>query len=254
MSAPSFTVQYGAATHRGLVRAGNEDSYLTVPPIFLVADGMGGHARGEAASQAVVDSFLDLSTRTWLSAEDLTAAVERAVRAVQALADVDHAPGSTLTGVGLAEQGGMPCWMVFNVGDSRTHLLRGGELTQVSVDHSATVKDGSRNVITRAIGGGLTSPTVDRWLIPAQVGDRVMMCSDGLSGEVTTELISATLQATPDPQEAARALLEAALRAGGHDNVTVLVVDCTSLDSTARAGAFVDETASDETVPDQEWA
>lgn len=253
MSEPSLSVAYGAATHRGMVRGHNEDAYLTVPPIFVVADGMGGHMRGEVASSAVVDAFLPLGTKTWLDGDDLAAAVERAALTVRALAADGPAPGSTLTGVGLAQQSGLPCWLVFNVGDSRTHLLRSGDLAQVSVDHSAVARTGARNVITRAIGGGLSTPAVDRWLIPVQDGDRLMLCSDGLTNEVTAELINATLQAIADPQEAAQSLLQAALNAGGHDNVTVVVVDCTGVVSTAEGEALVDETASDETVPDEEW-
>ncbi len=261
MSEPRFGVVFGATTHQGLVRSSNEDSYLTVPPVFLVADGMGGHARGELASRAVVDSFAELSTRTWLTSDDLVGAVERAVGCIAGLAGEGRAPGSTLAGVGLTQQGGMPCWLVFNIGDSRTLLLRGGELNQISVDHSAAVRArtegasaAARNVITRALGAGLAMPVADQWLIPALVGDRMLICSDGLSNEVTAELLLATLLSIADPQEAASTLVQAALSSGGRDNITAVVIDCVELVSTARHDvASDDSTASsevDDTVPD----
>ena len=110
----------------------------------------------------------------------------------------------------------------------------------------------TRQVITRALGAGLANPVVDQWLIPAVPGDRLMACSDGLTNEVTPELLTATLLTEPDPQVAAQTLLAAAPRAGGRDNVTVVVVDCQSVVSTAGdAVSFADTTASD-TLPDEE--
>lgn len=262
MTGPVLEVRFGAVTHPGLVRAANEDSYLTVPPVFVVADGMGGHANGAAASKAVTDAFLELSTNSWMSSDDLMAAVERATTQVMGLAGEGRAPGSTLSGVGLTEQGGMPCWLVFNIGDSRTHLLRGGELNQISVDHSAAVRAAAegavpvaRNVITRALGAGLRRAAADQWLIPAAQGDVLMICSDGLTNEVTPELVAATLLASDDPQEAAQSLVQAAIHAGGHDNVTAVVVQCTNVVSTAPHTVVLDDsTASsddDDTVQDE---
>ena len=255
-----MVVRFGAATHQGLVRASNEDSYLTVPPVFVVADGMGGHAQGELASRAVTDAFLDVSQSQWLTSEELTSAVERAATQVMGLTSPGRPPGSTLSGVGLSQHSGMPCWLVFNIGDSRTHLLRDGELTQVSIDHSAAAVAAAagnapvpRNVITRALGAGLRKPVADQWLIPAVAGDRVLVCSDGLSNDVTAELITATLLAVAEPREAAASLVQAALNAGGHDNVTVVVVDCDRVVSTAPTGLGIDdstEVPADDTVHD----
>ncbi|HMR48831.1 MAG TPA: protein phosphatase 2C domain-containing protein [Arachnia sp.] len=260
MTEPLLDVAFGAASHQGLVRAANEDSYLTVPPVFLVADGMGGHADGELASQAVVEVFSELSSQPWLTQDLLADAVERATAKVSALQGDGRAPGSTLTGVGVTQQSGMPCWLVFNVGDSRTHLLRDGEFTQISIDHSAAVRRGEagreRNVITRALGAGLRRPVTDQWLIPAVPGDRILLCSDGLTNEVTPELITAILLTTPDAQEAARALVQAALQAGGRDNITVVVVDCIGVVSTATDVLAMDDstfvTPADDTIPDEE--
>lgn len=239
VSAP-FTVAWGAATDRGQKRAHNEDSYLASPPVFLVADGMGGHQGGDVASRTVVESFEGLSGEAALTSEALLRTINEAVGRVRAIASSGRAPGSTLTGVGLAAQGSTPCWLVFNIGDSRTYRLSGGVLEQVSVDHSevqAMVDSGAlraeqaqlhekRNVVTRALGGGIPGiPVVDQWLLIARPNDRILLCSDGLSTELTDQFLMATLQAVPDPQAAAEALVEAAVRAGGRDNVTAVVVD-----------------------------
>jgi len=188
------------------------------------------------ASQAVVAAFQAESQTDWLTPEGLHRALEQASRViVQASGGVGRAPGSTVVGVGLAAQSGLPYWMIFNVGDSRAYMLRSGRLQQISVDHSRVqavadaggqANPAARNVITRAIGAGLPSPVLaDQWLMPAAVGDRVMLCSDGLSTEVSDQLIAATLLAFCEPQEAADELVRAALNAGGRDNVTVVVVD-----------------------------
>lgn len=231
-----FEVRHGAATHPGLVRDHNEDSLLASRNTYLVADGLGGHAKGEVASQAVVAAFQAESHTDWLTPDGLNRALEQASRVIaQASGDAGRAPGSTVVGVGLAAQSGLPYWMIFNVGDSRAYMLRSGKLQQISVDHSRVqavldaggqVSSAARNVITRAIGAGLPSPVLaDQWLMPAAVGDRVMLCSDGLSTEVSDQLIAATLLAFSEPQEAADELVRAALNAGGRDNVTVVVVD-----------------------------
>ena len=243
---PRLQVRYGCATSSGRQRAHNEDAYLAEPPVFLVADGMGGHARGEVASQAVVDAFRPLGTGEWVTAAQLAMAVSRAQRAVAALRDGSGAePGSTLAGVALSEQSGRPCWLVFNIGDSRTYRLRSGDLEQVSVDHSqvqALIDDAGysaararrtapRNVITRAIGAGLAEPLpADEWLLIAATGDRIMICTDGLTSELTDHLIAATLLSAPEPAVAAQALVDAAVTAGGRDNVTVIVLDAVAVE------------------------
>lgn len=236
-SAAIFRATAGAATDAGRARTHNEDSYLAATPVFLVADGMGGHTRGAAASARVVRGFEPLAGRDWVSPAELHDAVTRAAASVGELAGDGPAPGSTLTGVALTRADGRPCWLVFNVGDSRAYLMRDGALEQVSVDHSrrqelleaGTPEDSimvGRNVITRALGGGRGGvPIVDQWLLPAAQGDRLLVCSDGLSTEVSAPLIAAILGSQPDPRDAARELVAAALEAGGRDNVTVVVVD-----------------------------
>ncbi|RRD49542.1 PP2C family serine/threonine-protein phosphatase [Arachnia propionica] len=228
MTPPSMGVTCAAATHPGLVRTVNEDSWLTLPPVFLVADGMGGHESGDLASRGVVDVFRGLAAREWLDSEDVVRTINHAAAEVAMLRGHGRAPGSTVSGVALSRRDGEPCWLVFNVGDSRTYLLRDAVLTQVSVDHSAAAQfaGAPRNIITRALGAGIEQPEADQWLIPARQGDVVVICSDGLSNEVSSETITATVRLTDDLQEAANRLVQFALDAGGRDNVTVVLVRC----------------------------
>lgn len=243
MSSTAFEVTAGAATHPGQVRAHNEDAFLAQSPIFLVADGMGGQARGEAASAAAVKEFQSLVGRPSVTVEDLESVAVQVGASVRALADSDGAPGSTVSGVGLTVSDGVPCWLVFNVGDSRTYLLSDGKLEQITVDHSRVqemVAAGlidreearvhrDRNVITLAFGAGLRYvPAFDMWLLPAIHGDRVLICSDGVSGELTDPLIAATMMQPISPQEIADTLVSAAVNAGGRDNVTAVVVEASS--------------------------
>lgn len=243
-----FEVRCGAATDRGLHRDHNEDSHLAASPVFVVADGMGGHARGDVASAAVIGEFEGLarqakaSGRRWVTAGDLHQTVAAASARVDALAAAGPAPGTTLAGVALTQQSGRPYWLAFNVGDSRIYVMRDDLLEQISVDHSAHqelleagVEEESiwigRHVITRAIGGGRPGvPLLDQWLLPAQVGDRILVCSDGLTNEVTDALIAATLRCETDPQRAASTLVRAALDAAGRDNVTAVVVDAVEVE------------------------
>lgn len=235
MTSAVLEVVSAGVSDAGLVRDHNEDSFLTARPVFLVSDGLGGHARGELASRAVVDAFAEVAGEEWITSERLLEIVNGAAGRVRALATDGAAPGSTLSGVALTIQGGVPCWLVFNIGDSRTYLLEDGALRQLTVDHSAVRQVGSesvraRNVITRALGAGIDRPPMaDQWLIPARAGHRILVCSDGLTGEVSDPLIQASLMSDADPHVVARRLVDAALQAGGRDNVTVVVVDATTV-------------------------
>lgn len=255
MSEPTFEVRWGAATDVGVVRTHNEDGFLAAPPIFVVADGMGGQTRGSAASSAVIEEFRGLASAATVQPEQIDDAVSRAATAVAWLGDESSAPGSTVTGVGMTIEHDVPYWLVFNIGDSRTYLLQDGTLEQVTVDHSLVqelIATGSitpaqarvhpdRNVITNALGAGRESaPRADQWLLPARSGQRVVLCSDGLHGELSESLIAATLLAVDDPQRAATELVASAVRAGGHDNVTVVVVDAVTV--SAGTTEVVDET------------
>ncbi|WP_203581048.1 PP2C family protein-serine/threonine phosphatase [Microbacterium hibisci] len=246
-SAP-ITVAFGAATDAGLRRRINEDSYLAAFPLFLVADGMGGHNAGEIASAAVVEEFAMLSGRESLTIDDVHTAVAAARRRVAALpAGAGAGAGTTLAGVVIADVDGEGYWLALNLGDSRTYRLSEGSFEQVSVDHSvvqelvdsgqldaaAAHRDSRRNVITRAIGAG-SDAEPDYWLLPAEDGDRILVCSDGLSGELDKDAIHGILLAEADPQAAATRLVHEAMIRGGRDNITALVVDALAVRS--RAG------------------
>ncbi len=262
--APEVGLRWGACTDPG-ARPRNEDGHLAAAPVFLVADGMGGHEDGQAASRAVVDAFRPLTTGDRVSAQSLREAVGRANGLVTALARGGRSPGSTLAGAVLTEEAGLAHWLVFNIGDSRVYLLSGGDrLEQISVDHShvqelldvgeitraCAREHARRNVITRALGAGLPGvPEADQWLVPVIAGDRLVICSDGLTTEVTDPLITATLLSVEDPQEAARALVGAALDAGGRDNVTVVVVDVVAAPTAADASAHTTEITLDRLPP-----
>lgn len=257
---PLMRVQAGAATDTGRVRRANEDAHVAGDRVFAVADGMGGHDLGREAASLVAAELIGLAGAAWLTPADITGAVARACEQVGLLAAGERgAPGSTLSGVALCLQDELPCWLVFNVGDSRTYLLREGDLEQVTVDHTtvqALLDAGristqearvhaQRNVINRAIGAGRPGvPDVDLSLLIAGPADRVLVCSDGLTGEVDDGRIAELLGANPEPQAAADALVAEALLAGGRDNVTVVVVDVTELGAHPVGGQ------GDATTPD----
>lgn len=253
-----FTVSWGSATHCGYVRARNEDSLLADPPVFVVADGMGGHDAGDAASSITVEECRSLTGSQWVDVDALHAAVASADDRIRRLPSNSAArPGTTLTGIGLSQQGGTPCWLVFNVGDSRTYRFTERGLEQISVDHSqvqelidagelpsdsADVPFG-RNVITRALGmGAHPPPTLDKWLLVAVPGDRMVLCSDGLTDVVPDEVISQTLLRAADPGSAADQLVALALEAGGRDNITVVVVDALEVRGFGPASSAAEST------------
>jgi PPM family protein phosphatase len=233
---------HGVDTSVGRVRRVNEDSYLAVPPIYAVADGMGGHGSGDVASRLAVEVLaLAVMLRPLF-----TEAVEHAlVEANRVIIEHDgpNRMGTTITGLAGLETIGGDRLMVFNVGDSRVYRLAGDRIEQLTVDHSEVQElvlagvltreqartHPRRNVVTRALGGG-PDLVIDHWLLPAAGGDRFLICSDGLFGELLDEVI-APLLAAPNPQQAAEALVAAANDSGGRDNVTALVVDIVSADT-----------------------
>jgi protein phosphatase len=243
MTGVPVAVEWGAATDVGLRRTLNEDAYLAVPPLFLVADGMGGHQAGEVASATVIDEFSRLAGRPSLGIDEVQATFHTARSRVESLpAGGGAGAGTTLAGVCVADIHGEGYWLALNLGDSRTYRLSEGELEQVSVDHSVVqelidagqldaadaARDSRRNVITRAIGAGSDSEP-DYWLLPAEEGDRVLVCSDGLPTEIDDARIDHILRTERSPQDAADRLVREAVAAGGRDNVTVLVVDAVAV-------------------------
>ena len=236
----------GGATDVGLARANNQDQLLVATAIFAVADGMGGHAAGEVASQTAVDALrrsFEASAGPSLvaSPQSVVEAAQAANRAVwnraQAHSEL-RGMGTTLTAVALVVSDGVEVLAVVNVGDSRTYRLRDGGLEQVTVDHSYVAEllaggrigqaeaevHPQRHVLTRALGVG-PDVDVDLLVLAPRSGDRYLLCSDGLSREVTDARVAATLRRLATPDGAARALVSEAKLNGGNDNITVVVVD-----------------------------
>lgn len=233
-----FRLNYGFGSHRGLRRQLNEDSLVVTGNLFAVADGMGGHEAGEVASRICVETLAAgvKEVQDDLTAEDLQ---DLMVRADEAIREASGArAGTTLAGVAIVREHQGRYWMVFNVGDSRVYRLSEDEFSQVSVDHSEVqemVDRGyisqaeaqhhpRRHVITRALGTG-EAPDADFWMLPVHDGDRLMICSDGLTTEVEDERIRQELQSRHTAQDAVDGLIGLALRGGGRDNITVVVVD-----------------------------
>ena len=254
MSAP-LLVAAGSATHTGQRRTLNEDAHLASAPVFLVADGMGGHEAGERASAAVAAEFAGFIGREALGLDDVRQALSRARLAVDELATSGSSrAGTTLSGVVISSVDGLGYWLAMNIGDSRTYRFAAGELEQITVDHSviqelidageltpeAAMSDSRRNIITRAIGAG-SSGDADFWLFPADSGDRMLVCSDGLTSEVPDARIREVLAEQRDPQQAAAVLTAEAVEAGGRDNITVIVVDATAVASKPGAVVLSDE-------------
>jgi len=256
---PGLSLSYGYGTDRGLRRELNEDSFIASDPVFAVADGMGGHEAGEVASGMCVRALAGMPqlatgerTATASVVQHFLASADESIRAA-----TGSRAGTTLSGVVVVEQMGVPYWLVMNIGDSRTYRLSHGQFAQVSVDHSEVqelVDTGEitaeqaavhprRHVVTRALGTG-DDTEADYWLLPIEEGDRVMVCSDGLNGELTDDRMLGILSAVEDPQEAVDALIQAALRSGGRDNITVIVVDARNVLNEAGVATTAPRTAS----------
>ncbi|GAB3105624.1 PP2C family protein-serine/threonine phosphatase [Isoptericola nanjingensis] len=263
----SLGLLWGAATHQGARRRLNEDSFLARGSVFFVADGMGGHEAGEVASAAAVEALAPLGRSDVVGVDEVRCRVRAAHDAVRA---IETAPGrgagTTLSGVALTDQGGEPYWLVVNVGDSRTYRVADGALEQVSVDHSEVqelvdagritaeqaLTHPRRHVVTRALGAP-DDPEPDFWFLPVHAGDRMLVCSDGLTAELPDRRVAELLMVEPDPQTAAERLVGEALAAGGRDNITVIVVDATgltdALERTAPRDGRPDHDDDEDTVP-----
>ena len=235
----SASLSWGARSDVGLVRGHNEDSFLIQAPLFAVCDGMGGHAAGEVASAIAVRTIAEKAPA---GADDvlLGAAVEAANTAViQGAEDGVGKPGMGCTAsCCLLEEGKMS---VAHVGDSRIYLLRRGTIVRVTHDHSyveelvdageITADEArvhpSRSIITRALGSD-PDMYADHFSLDIEHGDRIIICSDGLSSMVPDSGIETIAVSTASPIDCTDQLVSAALVAGGHDNVSVIVVDVVS--------------------------
>ena len=229
-------ISFGSRTDIGYVRDHNEDSLIIIPPLFAVADGMGGPEAGEIASEITVNTLAELAP-SHLDAEGLTAAVEAANY------NVMKAPrqgigrdgmGTTLTAAMLEGER----LLIAQVGDSRAYLLHKGHLQQITRDHSLMadlIEAGqitpeearvhpNRSVITRAIGSDIHMRP-DIYELNVDAGDRILLCSDGLSSMISNNAIESIMRRQSDAQHCADELVTAALENGGADNVTVVVAD-----------------------------
>ncbi len=259
MSAPGLLRRFAAATSRGLCRARNEDALCAAgallvdevmpplcgelpgpdggaPTVLVVADGMGGHAQGALASREAA-SLLVTGGEGLLTPEGCARAVQDANRHLHGL--MAHRPalaGMGTTVAAVAAHGGRLCW--FNVGDSRIYRLRDGRLRQISVDDrwpagatpgghgpQAAGTPGGPHALRQALGGTRAMVPVrpHAGTEPLLDGDRLLLCSDGLTDMVTDGGIAAILRSCPVLAEAALLLVEAALGAGGRDNVSVIL-------------------------------
>ena len=229
---------FGSRTDIGCLRDHNEDSLVVTPPLFAVADGMGGHAAGEVASEIAVRVLSELAPEH-PDGEALGRAIEEANRAVIQAAREGRGRqgmGTTMTAAMLEGER----LVIAQVGDSRAYLLHQGKLQQLTRDHSLMadmIEAGQltpeearthpqRSVITRALGSDAHLHP-DIYEINVETGDRLLICSDGLSGMIFDDQIENTLRRVQDPQRCASQLVNEAIAAGGHDNATVIVADVT---------------------------
>ena len=245
--AGAVVLAWGTATDVGRRRSVNEDSWIAAPPVFAVADGMGGHSAGDLASAAVVDRLSSALAGPSVTVDQIGLALAQSSRDIGALEQVTAlGAGTTVTGLALGRNGSAACFAAFNVGDSRLYRFEDGRLTQVSTDHSVVqelIDAGAiapseaahhpdSNVITRAIGFD-EPPVPDYWLLPIRAGMRMLACSDGLTKEVDDRAIEDVLAVGAPARTTADALVEAALAGGGRDNVTVVLVDVLEVEPAA---------------------
>jgi protein phosphatase len=251
------SLRWGAATDVGRVRTNNEDSLLVEPPLFAVADGMGGAAAGEVAS-AIAVATVKAGFNSAHSRDALAEAVRHANDAIFERARQDptlRGMGTTLTAVALVHEDDDDVLAVVNVGDSRAYRMRDGELERITDDHSLVeemVRSGrlspdeaavhpQRHIVTRALGV-YPDVEVDCFGITPFAGDRYLLASDGLMDEVEDPDIASILRRHPDPDDAARELVDLAKGHGGRDNVTVVIVDVVDDDDrAAKAAALIAE-------------
>ncbi len=239
----TLTLRYAARSDRGLIRASNQDSVYAGPRLLAVADGMGGMAGGDIASNIVIATMAPLDEDVPGSAmiDALRAAVDSANQQLRDTVEANPAMegmGTTLTAM-LFD--GSKIGMV-HVGDSRAYLLRDGEFIQVTRDDTyvqmlvdegrITAEEasshGQRSLLTKALDGRDSEPEYS--VRQTLSGDRYLLCSDGLSGVVSAETIDSTLREYTDPDQCADRLIQLALRGGGPDNITVIVADMTNED------------------------
>lgn len=246
----TLALRYAVRSDVGLLREGNEDSAYAGPHLLAVADGMGGYEAGEVASAAVISTVAPLDRTAMPESElidVLAAAVTSAKQALRRIVESDPSVGSmgtTLTAMLWAEGSAA----IVHIGDSRAYLLREGDLYQITRDHTfvqALIDQGrirpeeaathpQRSLLLRALDGR-TDADPDLSMLNAQVGDRYLICSDGLPVAVSDELILQALADVAEPGDAVVKLIDLAIAGGAPDNVTCIVADVIDTDSTDMA-------------------
>ena len=253
-----MVISSGAATDVGKIRRLNEDSYLDVPGAFVVADGMGGHQAGDVASRLTIEAVAAMLSEGVPDVSTISSLVQRANSSVRAHAGAEgqHGMGSTLVGAFVVRNADEDSLVVVNVGDSRCYSLVDGIVAQVTTDHSlvqelvdageilpeAAATHPERNVVTRAIG---IEDVVagDFFVLPALPRVRLLLCSDGVSGELADEQLAEILSTVADPADAAAALIVAVLAGRAADNATAIVIDVVRMsDVSADEGSEPDVT------------
>jgi serine/threonine protein phosphatase PrpC len=252
----SLSLRFAAGSHKGMIREGNEDSGYAGPRLLAIADGMGGQAAGEVASSEVISTIVTLDDD--IPGSDILTSLGTAVQRAndQLLHMVQEDPqlegmGTTLTALLWT---GQRLGLV-HVGDSRAYLLRDGVLTQITQDHTwvqRLVDEGriteeeatthpQRSLLMRALGSG-EHVEPDLSIREVRVGDRYLICSDGLSGVVSQQTLEDTLAGYQAPHETVQELIQLALRGGGPDNITCIVADVLDTDDGDTLAAQLNDT------------
>jgi protein phosphatase len=239
---------WAAATDVGRRREVNQDALLAEYPLFVVADGMGGHIGGEIASTSTIERLRPVAESGTVTPKAIEKALSRAVKDIASHPEsTDDGTGTTVTGVYFDHAASDPHWVTLNIGDSRVYLVRDGQIVQITTDHSVVqelIAAGRLspeeaenhpygNVITRAVGA-TDSVKPDYVRLDLVDGDRFVICSDGLTKELTDYGIQHFLAEHPEPAEAVAAMLDAALENGGRDNISIIVLDVTVHGSSRR--------------------
>ncbi len=266
-----FGLRMAAGTHVGVTRQVNQDSYATAPGLAVVADGMGGHRGGEVASAIAAKEMISRFDAPELDA--LVTGVGHANRRIldEAAADPKlHGMGTTVVALGLIDVADGVALGAINVGDSRMYRLTGNVLEQLTEDHSlveALVREGritaaeakvhpQRNIVTRALGV-IEHVEVDSFHFVPKMGDRYLLCSDGLFNEVDANTIATILATEADPEAATQKLIAAANEGGGRDNITTVIADVVAAEDASmpsKAQALASLAVVDEGDPTNEQA
>ncbi|KNA93144.1 protein phosphatase 2C domain-containing protein [Gordonia sp. w5E2] len=246
----------------GRVRDANEDAALVLPGRYLLADGMGGHESGELASEAALLTLAEVEPGAELAGtrdalDQLLVDAQQRIGGIDGFSD--RRAGTTVTGAVLVTDDDVLHWLILNIGDSRTYRFQNGTLQLLTRDHSQVQEfvdagvitaeqariDPRRNVITRALGAGMAEPDADYFSTPALPGDVLLICSDGLTGELPDAEIAEILAGSDSVEDAAASLVDAALFVGAHDNVTVVVVAVRSDEESDEADGENTETSGE---------